>query len=138
MAGMMTTSLPLFYKPGEVTQYTQPDLLALLWVKLAGKAGVGGDAGDEGGSLGCGGCNERFLLGVHIVRVDEVHIIPVGDPFQEGRVFFFLDNIPSHVRDIESVLWTESHNSPRKDIQTFLATELFALAEEELKTKTDA
>src|SRR3989304_149041 len=97
MAGMISMESPRFYEASEIGQYTEPDLLALFRVKLAGEKMIRGDAGDEAGSVLRRGGDHGFIFRRDIIGVNEIDKGSIRDPLQERRFFSLLYAVPAHV-----------------------------------------
>src|SRR4029077_1234995 len=133
MAGMINTVLILCSEMAEIGENAQPDLLALLRMELAGKKMIRRNTGDKVASIVGRRRHNRSVCWNNIKGMHKVNVDAVRDAFEERRLAFFLDAVPTHVRNLEAIVQVKADDFPGEEIETLLSTELLALREQQLE-----
>src|SRR5438445_1274212 len=110
-------------------------------MELAGEDVVARDAGNEGPPVVGYRARDGLIIGHHVVRVDEIHERAVGHAIEQGRALPNRDRVPPHVRHLHrrrGASGRKPDDPPGNHAEPPVRPELFAFAEQELKSQADA
>src|SRR6185503_2779013 len=107
-------------------------------MELAGKQRLGCDARNERLAIIGRRGNNRTVVGNNVERVHEVDVVAARQPLEKWRLHFFLQSIPTHVRDFEVFTGMKTNYLAGKQVESLLRAEFFALGKKQLESETDA